>query len=734
MAVFKCKMCGGAIVFEPGASIGVCDSCGTRQTLPKLDNERRAQMYDRANHFRRNNEYDKAMGVYEDLLNDDPTDAEAYWSLVLCRYGIEYVEDPATRRQVPTVNRAQYTSIYADEDYKSALAHADGYQREIYEQEAAAIDEIQKGILEISSREEPFDVFICYKETDNNGRRTQDSVLANELYHELTQEGFKVFFARITLEDKLGSAYEPYIFAALHSAKVMVVLGTRQEYFNAVWVRNEWSRFLALVKQSDGKKTLIPAYRNMDAYDLPEEFSNLQAQDMSKLGFMQDLIRGIRKIIGSGSERGWSPQAAVVVGAQGTVAPLLERVSMFLEDGDWADADTYCEKVLDLDPKNGRAYLGKLLAELKVANLEQLQGISYREYEHKASYEKAIRFDAGIAKQFAELREKALSAQYDRAAGRQETATSPDDYEGAAAMFAALGDYRDAPARVENCREQAQALIQQTKRRRRKTNRLIFIFAAVILALIFVICVISDSCYEKRAHKPEWYLSYRETDGGVAITGVNADYSRYVQNELVIPATLKGKSVTSISDYAFQHYTSLKSITISEGVTSISMYAFRGCTSLTSITIPESVTSIGLCAFEGCTSLTSIMIPESVTSIGGFAFKGCTSLSSITIPEGVTSIGISAFRDCTRLTSITIPEGVTSIDNRAFENCTSLKSITIPEGVTSIDTLAFSDCTGLTRITYMGTKEQWSSIDKGSLWSNNTGKFVVHCTNGNIMK
>ena len=43
--------------------------------------------------------------------------------------------------------------------------------------------------------------------------------LANDLYHQLTQEGFKVFFSRITLEDKLGTAYEPYIFAALNSVK-----------------------------------------------------------------------------------------------------------------------------------------------------------------------------------------------------------------------------------------------------------------------------------------------------------------------------------------------------------------------------------------------------------------------------------------------------------------------------------------------------------------------------------
>ncbi|MBO4485039.1 MAG: hypothetical protein J5738_06590 [Lachnospiraceae bacterium] len=134
------------------------------------------------------------MSIYEGILDEDPTDAEAYWSLVLCRYGIEYVEDPSSHRRIPTINRTQFTSIFADEDYKQAIAHADEEQGRVYEDEANAIDEIQKSILEISRKEEPFDVFICYKETDANGRRTQDSVLANDLYHQLTAEGFKVFF------------------------------------------------------------------------------------------------------------------------------------------------------------------------------------------------------------------------------------------------------------------------------------------------------------------------------------------------------------------------------------------------------------------------------------------------------------------------------------------------------------------------------------------------------------
>ncbi len=402
MSIFKCKMCGGTIEFEQGSSVGVCDSCGTKQTLPKLDDDKKSALYDRANHFRRNNEYDKAMAIYEQILNEDNTDAEAYWSLVLCRYGIEYVEDPATHKRVPTVNRAQFTSVFADEDYKSALKYADGYQKEIYEQEAKAIDEIQKSILSISQKEEPFDVFICYKETDSNGRRTQDSVLANDLYHQLTQEGFKVFFSRITLEDKLGTAYEPYIFAALNSAKIMVVIGTKAEYFNAVWVKNEWIRYLALVKKSNGKKVLIPAYRDMDPYDLPEEFSHLQAQDMSKLGFMQDLIRGIKKLVTADEPKNTVVKETVTVNNGIDASALLKRAHLFLTDGDWNNAYHYCDRVLDTEPDNAEAYICKLMIDLHVKSEKDIGSLE-GSLENNSNFQKIMLFgDEKTKSQFIE--------------------------------------------------------------------------------------------------------------------------------------------------------------------------------------------------------------------------------------------------------------------------------------------------------------------------------------------
>ena len=382
MTIFKCKMCSAPMEVTDGMTVCECEYCGTKQTLPKLDNDSRLNLYDRANHFRRNNEYDKAMGIYERILNEDKTDAEAYWSLVLCRYGIEYVEDPLTHKRVPTVNRAQFTSVYDDDNYKLALKNADTFQRQVYEDEANAINEIQKGILAISQQEEPFDVFICYKETDNDGRRTRDSVLATDLYHQLTNEGFKVFFSRITLEDKLGTAYEPYIFAALNSAKVMVVLGTKPEFFNAVWVKNEWSRYLSLIKQGQSKM-LIPAYRDMDPYDLPEEFSHLQAQDMSKLGFMQDLVRGIKKIIDATSNvtnNTVRSEEDKISGNNGNnIDNLIKRVKIFIEDKQYEEANRYIEKILDLSPEFPDAYYLKLLiGSYKQEDSEKLKIIAER--------------------------------------------------------------------------------------------------------------------------------------------------------------------------------------------------------------------------------------------------------------------------------------------------------------------------------------------------------------------
>ena len=301
MAVIKCKMCGGDIEISADKTFGTCEYCGSTMTLPRVDDEQRAAAFNRGNHFRRSGEFDKALAVYERIVAEDDNDAEAHWCCALCRFGIEYVEDPATYEWLPTCHRASFDSFLEDVDYLAAVEHSDGITRRQYQKDAAKIAEVQRGILATSQNEQPFDVFLCYKETGEDGQRTRDSLMAQEVYYELTEQGYRVFFARITLEDKAGTEYEPYIFAALNSAKVMVVIGTKPEHFNAVWVKNEWSRFLSMMKK-DRSKLLLPCYRDMDPYDLPEALSVLQSYaDAEALLTNNDFdgaIEGFKKISG----------------------------------------------------------------------------------------------------------------------------------------------------------------------------------------------------------------------------------------------------------------------------------------------------------------------------------------------------------------------------------------------------------------------------------------------------
>ena len=396
MAVFKCKMCGGDLNITEADKVVECEYCGTTQTVPSADNEKKMTLFNRANRLRLNNEFDKAAALYEQLIAEFPEEAEAYWGLCLCNWGIEYVDDPATGEKKPTCHRASFESLMKDENYLLAMEYADVTAQRVYRREAQEIDRLNDAILSVSRNEKPYDVFICYKETDENGMRTHDSVLAQDIYDALTAKGLKVFFSRITLEDKLGRQYEPYIFAALNSAKVMLAIGTKYEYFQAVWVKNEWSRFMRLAAK-DRSKVLIPCFRDMDPYDLPDEFKGLQAQDLGKLGAVQDLVRGVGKLLAKDAPKdGDVQQAAVSNPAATTVQSLLKRAFMFLEDGEWDSANEYAEKVLDIDPEDGEAYLAKAMSDLKKrsrSSMNDASGIALN-----ANIQKALRFGSGSLK------------------------------------------------------------------------------------------------------------------------------------------------------------------------------------------------------------------------------------------------------------------------------------------------------------------------------------------------
>ena len=760
MSIFKCKMCGGELEILENSSVAKCLYCRTKQTVPKSMDENMQNIFNRANALRLKSEFDKAEALYERIIQADDTQAEAYWGLILCKYGIEYVDDPATARKIPTCHRASYDSIIADEDYKSALAHADFEQRALYEEQATEIDRIQKEILALAQREEKYDVFICYKETDANGQRTQDSVIANDIYYQLTNEGFKVFYAAITLEGKLGSAYEPIIFAALNSAKVMLTIGTKPEYFNAVWVRNEWSRFLKIIKK-DRSKLLIPCYRDMDAYELPDEFAHLQAQDMSKIGFINDIVRGIQKVVAKDEPKTTIVKETIVSNSSINVAPLLKRAFMFLEDGDWASADEYCEKVLDQDPECAQAYLGKLMAELKIRKPEGLKSCS-EPFDNRPSYQKVMRFaddelKAKVNGYIEFINNRRLDAIYMNAVSMMKTASTISHYEKAISAFEGIRGWKDADKLIAECENAIEELKikAESNRKDKILNEAkakidgapgIITLGEIIENLqtisgwknadeLIVNCENTIEALKVEAENNRKDKILTDTKAKMSTTHIS-DYQKLIANFKSISGWKDADEQVVICEEKIATYEREKaekerilelkrkrririgiiSAVVLAVVVTLSIifvpkimvksYISQGryaeaieLGNLTEFTIPDGVTSIDDKAFKDCATLTSVTIPSSVTKIGVSAFEGCSNLTAVIIPDSVTSIGVSVFEGCSSLTSVKIPDSVTSIGDNAFYGCSSLTSVKIPDSVTSIGDNAFRSCSKLTSIT-----------------------------------
>ena len=405
--VISCKMCGGDLVFNPGDTYGNCLHCGRTSTLPKIaDNDTsRLNLYRLANAFLISGEYEKAESAYEDILKMDPDEAEAHWGRLLCKFGVEYVEDPSTRRRIPTLNRMSKISVLADIDFEIAKKNArDSISRSIYQQDAEEIASIQRQILKLKTDGKPFDVFICYKDKDGSERRTEDSEIAEEIYKVLTNRGLHVFFSRETLKNAAGVQFEPIIYAAISTARIMIVVTTNKDYVSkeSAWVYNEWNRYLK--RMNVGTQLLIPCYKGIPIEELPEELKAFQSYDIGSVTFLEQLLEQVNNFLNIKNKDTQTDNKQVNPSSMN----MANRAMLALEESDFKTAAQFAEQALNLDAFNGYAYLCKLLIEYQLQKPEQLANLK-TPLDKSINYQRAIRYsDDSVRKPLIEMNERII--------------------------------------------------------------------------------------------------------------------------------------------------------------------------------------------------------------------------------------------------------------------------------------------------------------------------------------
>lgn len=382
MGALKCKMCGSNLEIEDSITVCKCEKCGTSQTVPDIEDDKELKLFERAGRLRFNCDFDKAAGIYNTITDSYPEEAEGYWGLILCKYGIEYVDD-ASGKKVPVCHRISYDSVMDDEDFELVMENSDSESRAIFREEAKIIEENRKEYIQIAESEQPYDIYISYRAKDDNGDKTAVSEIAEHLYNKLTSAGYRVFLSEAALKGKKRSDCEPYIYSALNSANVMLALGTSYDDYNDVWVKNEWNRYLEIAVKNKNK-CLIPCYKDVDEYDIPKEFAGLKVCQLGNDDTFNNIMAEIANVVKpeSVNQPESEPEKAepaeeieleeIEIIEPVNINKLLDEGFSAISDKNWKKANKLFFQVLDEEPDNSKAYWGQLLVQQECTNAREM--------------------------------------------------------------------------------------------------------------------------------------------------------------------------------------------------------------------------------------------------------------------------------------------------------------------------------------------------------------------------
>ena len=244
-----------------------------------------------------NKNFITAQNLFREYIVSHDKDAEGYFGLACAKYGLRY-DTVINGKNTLTPTFYVEADLLSDIDFLTALRLSSDTVKQEY-RDAFNLASNILGVWKSKMAKEPhYDIFISYKESDIEAglERTQDSIEAQDLYIYLSSLGYKVFFEKESLRGKSKFDYEPYIYNALKTSKIMIAYGQKTEYFESADMMDEWSRFKDMIalKQKD-PNALIVAYEKVTTEDIAKIFGDVETIDAHKKSFLVD----VRDAVGS---------------------------------------------------------------------------------------------------------------------------------------------------------------------------------------------------------------------------------------------------------------------------------------------------------------------------------------------------------------------------------------------------------------------------------------------------
>lgn len=622
--------------------------------------------------------FDEAIQLYKETnaaAEEAERDPEIRWRIIMCIYGIEYHKSGEI--MYPIIHRPILDPEATSMERQHLIERCEGREDALalYQERLNEIDRILKEYGELMSRQDwDYQVFLCVKQKDANDKTTDDSRVAMDLYRKIKKLGLKVFNSEAPeCQATYNREWEPRILAALMRSKVLIVVGSCKDYFEAPWVRTEWSRYKWLMdreKATGHTDRLIIPYRikGMNHWDIPQELQTMKqlpdSEGAERVELLEKTLRAVFKI----------PEDPNVL--------KLKRVyNTELQYGMFDQARKTCDELQGAfaadDRRMGYMWLAMMMADLKVRRIEDLRTLS-QSFADNGYYREAIKsLDADMRAKLEEILRhlpgsRTLVPSLAPPVDPLQQAIDALQSMGIAASKAGKG------IRVDDGQQCAQANVELPEQ----------------------VTEIAAGAFE---------------------------------NNRAIRSVKLPEGVGEIPENAFRFCENLRSVTLPGKLESIGAGAFNGCTRLDSVTLPQDLRSIGCCAFFHCVMLEWMTIPSTVKRIDWAAFGLCEKITvrmasgqlpdfgganpfaglkkaqidmaqlkweddllidqksktliaccseeaRVEVPASVEIIAQGAFSHCTQLESVILPMSMDKIKEYTFENCPRLKEIHALEG------------------------------------------------------